>query len=355
MRWNKHEVCRLLSLMAARRRPNSWRNSTSLTLMGPRDSNASETNVVCCKSTYLSSFLVAVLSAAPPAFTKVRCRYELATVSVTSHVTLFPCCHGMRVSPSGRFPLVHNSPGDFKTDGVSALVSARYMILVSLDVLWISQRPACMRDHAYFLRQPVFHKGTDAAPRGWCRVEDPQQLWLPRCRASTRMLTAEERGANHRCWVPMLPGAELCWSCLWRPTWPRLGLPLSLVCPKCSASYHLVSPVRSCCRRWTRFSTAFLGSCPLWADSGSWPAGVNGDCGWMWRMPERWVVPAIPLDESQDLPCWRAGLPGSTGGQDGKVSNHITIILLLLLILLLLFNIIIIIVIILLSYYYYYY
>ena len=89
--WNKNEDWRLSSLMAARRRPSSWRNSTPLTLMDPSVSNAGRTNVyVCWRSTYLSSFLLAAFSAAPPAFVDVRWRYESATVSVTvtSHVRL---------------------------------------------------------------------------------------------------------------------------------------------------------------------------------------------------------------------------------------------------------------------------
>ena len=40
-------------------------------------------------------------------------------------------------------------------------------------------------------------------------------------------------------------------------------------------------------------------------------------------MPERRVVPAIPLDESQDLRRLREGLPGSTGVGDYKVSNRV--------------------------------
>ena len=73
MRWNKNEVWRLSSLMIARRRLSSRRNSTPLTLMGPSVSNASGMNVyVFCRSTYLSSFLVAAFSAAPPAFADVR-------------------------------------------------------------------------------------------------------------------------------------------------------------------------------------------------------------------------------------------------------------------------------------------
>ena len=39
-------------------------------------------------------------------------------------------------------------------------------------------------------------------------------------------------------------------------------------------------------------------------------------------MPERRVVPAIPLDESQDLLRLLAGLPESTGVGNGKVSNR---------------------------------
>ena len=55
---------------------------------------------VCCRSAYLSSFLVVEFSAAPPAFANVTWKYESATVSVTvtSHVTLFPRCHGMRLA-----------------------------------------------------------------------------------------------------------------------------------------------------------------------------------------------------------------------------------------------------------------
>ena len=131
IRWNKNEVWRLSSLMAARRRLRSWRNSTPLTLMGPSVSNASRMNVnVCWRSTYLSSFLVAAFSAAPPAFADVRWRKESATVAVTvtSHVRLFPCCHGMRVSPSGRFPSMRDSPGGSRTDGVLALVRALGMM-----------------------------------------------------------------------------------------------------------------------------------------------------------------------------------------------------------------------------------
>ena len=221
IRWNKNEVWRLSSLMATRWRPSSWRNSTPLTSMGPSVSNASGMNVyVCWRSTYSSCFLVAAFSAAPLAFVDVRWRYESATVSVTVtfHVRLFPGCHGMRVSPSGRFPSVRDGPGDSRMDGVLALVSAQCMMSLSWWYRMDRPAPVYTSGRAYLLRQPVCHNGTGAVRRGWCRDEDPQQLRLPRCRASIRMLTAGERGANHRCGMPMLPRAELCWSCLWRPT-----------------------------------------------------------------------------------------------------------------------------------------
>ena len=43
-------------------------------------------------------------------------------------------------------------------------------------VVWIGRRPAYTRGRAYLLRQPVCHKGTGAARRGWGRDEDPHQL-----------------------------------------------------------------------------------------------------------------------------------------------------------------------------------
>jgi len=52
---------------------------------------------------YLAFFFSAAFSAAAPAETEVRWRYEVATVSatVTSHVKHFPFCHGICVRPSG--------------------------------------------------------------------------------------------------------------------------------------------------------------------------------------------------------------------------------------------------------------
>ena len=149
--WKKNKVWRLSSLMVARRWPRSWRNSTPLTLMGPSVSNGNRMNVcVCWRSTYLSSFQVAAFSASPPAFVDVRWRYESATVSVTvtSHVRLFPRCHEMRVSPSL-----------FRRCAKILAVPERLACLLSLalgvwcrwvdGVVWIDRCPAYTRDRAY--------------------------------------------------------------------------------------------------------------------------------------------------------------------------------------------------------------
>ena len=165
IRWNKNEVWRLSSLMAARLWPSSWRNSTPLTLMGPSVSIASGINVyVCWRSASLSSFLMAAFSAAPLAIADVRWRYKSATVSVTvtSHVRLFHRCHGMRVSPSGRFSSARDSPGGSRTDGVLALVSARCMMSLSW---WCRMDRPAPRLH----ERPCVSLASTCLPQGhWC-------------------------------------------------------------------------------------------------------------------------------------------------------------------------------------------
>ena len=56
------------------------------------------------------------------------------SVTVTSHVRLFPRCHGLRVSQSGRFPSVRDCLGGSKTDGVLVLVSARCIIIIIIII-----------------------------------------------------------------------------------------------------------------------------------------------------------------------------------------------------------------------------
>jgi len=53
-------------------------------------------------SEYFSCLSVAAASAAEPALSALLLTYEAATV--TSQVAKRPSCHGMSVSPSGRFP-----------------------------------------------------------------------------------------------------------------------------------------------------------------------------------------------------------------------------------------------------------
>jgi len=57
-------------------------------------------------SEYFSYLRVAAASAAEPAHNALLLKYDAVTVSVTvtSQVTQRPSCHGMSVSPSGRFP-----------------------------------------------------------------------------------------------------------------------------------------------------------------------------------------------------------------------------------------------------------
>ena len=56
----------------------------------------------------LNDFRVAAISAAAPALRAVELTYEAACVcaTVTSQVRGFPDCHGTKVSPSGRLPLL---------------------------------------------------------------------------------------------------------------------------------------------------------------------------------------------------------------------------------------------------------
>jgi 5-enolpyruvylshikimate-3-phosphate synthase len=100
-----------------------------LELIGPSVSNAKGMNVCVVASVwYLSSFLLAAPSAAPPATVDVVDRYDSANVSVTvtSHVMQRPACQGICVSPSGRLPSDRSNPAGSLIAGISACVSARH-------------------------------------------------------------------------------------------------------------------------------------------------------------------------------------------------------------------------------------
>ena len=233
-------------------------------------------------------------------------------------------CHGVRVSPSSRLPSVRDSPGGSRTDGVHALVSARYIMALSS---W------CRMDRP----PPRLHERSCVPLASTCL---PQGHWYGSQRLVPRPRPTETLIASLSSLNPQVDsGRAWSQSPLWgvdaarSRTLLKLSVKadmttawsaLSLACSKCSASYYLVNPVCSCCRWWFKFSSAYLGGCLSWADSNSWAAGVPEVCGWMRPMPERQVVPAIPLDESQDLLRLRAGLPGwiHWGVGDGNVSNH---------------------------------
>src|SRR5688572_19269366 len=90
--------------------------SAPLGFVGPIVSMATgTTSYPLARSRYLSNFLVAAISAAPPAVTEVALRYEFANVSitVTSHTAHFAELHGIKVSPSGRFPSDAGKAGEF--------------------------------------------------------------------------------------------------------------------------------------------------------------------------------------------------------------------------------------------------
>src|SRR6218665_2699246 len=75
--------------------------------MGPRVSKAKGTKQYAGKiAVYSANFLSAAISAAAPAALADLARYDSARVSTTvaSQVKHLPPSHGIRVTPSGRFP-----------------------------------------------------------------------------------------------------------------------------------------------------------------------------------------------------------------------------------------------------------
>ena len=103
IRWNKNEAWRLSSLMAARRWPSSWRNSTHLTLMGPSVSNACGMNVYVCWSLLLLLFFIFIFFyfLRPPARSLQATNYKLGFVwngtLPGTKITLMRTCFWMLV------------------------------------------------------------------------------------------------------------------------------------------------------------------------------------------------------------------------------------------------------------------
>ena len=132
------------------------------------------------------------------------------SVTVTSHVTLFLRCHGMRVSSSGRFSSVRDSPGGSRTDGVLALVSARY--IMSWFVMSYGSagapfvREAVRTSCVILFAARTLMRFAEAGAETKTHSNSDYLIVEPQ---PARMLTAGD-GANHRYGVPMLPRAELC-------------------------------------------------------------------------------------------------------------------------------------------------
>jgi len=108
-RWKRKELSRRSSVLCVMRLPRSLRKSMPSLLIAATVSDATGTNKYDWASDeYLFVFLSAAAFAAAPGVWDVSCKYYRASVSltVTSHVTHFPCFHGRSVTPSGRFPSV---------------------------------------------------------------------------------------------------------------------------------------------------------------------------------------------------------------------------------------------------------
>src|SRR6218665_1466119 len=100
--------------------------------MGSRVSKAKGTKQYAGKiAVYLAYFLSAAISAAaPPAASADLARYYSARVSMTvaSQVNHLPPSHGIRVTPSGRFPSDLTRPTGSLVAGKPALIRPRQVM-----------------------------------------------------------------------------------------------------------------------------------------------------------------------------------------------------------------------------------
>src|ERR1043165_9533809 len=126
--WKKKLVSRVSPVVIDSRRPVSDKKSRTFLLKGPKVSMAIGTKVYLFSSSeYLTSFLAAAISAAPPAAAAVSEIHEAATVSTTvaSHSKVRPPLHGIRVYPSGLLPSDLVRPDGSLTAGMPALLRLR--------------------------------------------------------------------------------------------------------------------------------------------------------------------------------------------------------------------------------------
>ena len=89
----------------------------------------------------MADFLLAVSSAAAPASRAEELKYEAASVcvTVTSHVSGFPDCHGTKVRLSGRLPSDLDNPTGSLVTGM--LADAKALDTKSLSIWCLAVRP----------------------------------------------------------------------------------------------------------------------------------------------------------------------------------------------------------------------
>ena len=95
--------------------------------MGSRISKAIGSKIcVLAKHEYIFSLRAASSSAAEPAVCDAEAMYGAADVQITmtSQVSGFPCTHGTKVRPSGRFPSERDRPFGSLVIGVPVVVKA---------------------------------------------------------------------------------------------------------------------------------------------------------------------------------------------------------------------------------------
>src|SRR6218665_646348 len=122
--------------------PVSVRKARPSLLIGPNVSTATGTTVYRLSSSeYFACFLVAAISAAPPAAAAVSVMLEAGTVSTTvaSHRNVRPSFQGIRVCPSCLLPSDLVSLDGSLIAGMPALLRLRW--IMSLTLLCLARRP----------------------------------------------------------------------------------------------------------------------------------------------------------------------------------------------------------------------
>jgi len=159
-RWKRKALSRWSSVYCVMRLPSSHKKSTPSLLTAPIVLAATGTNEYDWAS---GAFLfAAAATAATPGVWDVSCTYDWSSVSltVTSHVTHFPCFHGSTVTPSGCLPSVLSRPDGSFNARMSTFAIAHHTRSFRLWYLAVRQLPICTIDHAVLLRKQTLCEGT---------------------------------------------------------------------------------------------------------------------------------------------------------------------------------------------------